>query len=314
MKRYLVNALVLSMVCAGLLVLVLCNPVAAADDEIVTADRTLTAAFEKGDKATIQKWVDPEFTWIDTDGIMWPLREALEAGIKPLVPSTGDIKVVEHKYGNVVWVQVNLDKNYSAHTWVKRGNGWKLLNTSEIAVHAPDYKVVRPTYDVPCINPCAYVPYQPLTANEKAALAGWQEQESGRPGMWAKHLPDNLDQRAGNSAGGPRGPKADIVAAQEKEAQQNAKDPKWHEVAAVPFLWSRWWDEGTAVVMISVQPTYGGRAYWASRVFALLNGTWMMMESYHVTIDSSPVMTAVPLDQSKDPKGLKMLTNRNGAN
>jgi hypothetical protein len=54
MKRYLVSALVLSMVFAVLLALVLSNPVAAADDEIVTADRTLTAAFERGDKATIQ--------------------------------------------------------------------------------------------------------------------------------------------------------------------------------------------------------------------------------------------------------------------
>lgn len=309
MKRYLASALVLSMVFAVMLALVLSNPVAAADDEIVTADRTLTAAFERGDKATIQKWVDPEFTWIDTDGIMWPLRETLEAGIKPLVPSTGDIKVVEHKYGNLVWVQVNLGKNYSAHTWVKRGNGWKLLNTTEIAVHAPDYKTVRPTYDVPCINPCGYVPYKPLTANEKAALAGWQEQESGPTGMWAKHLADNFDQRVVTSAGGLRGPKADLVAAKERAAQ----GPKRPEVADVPFLWSRWWDEGTAVVMISVQPTWGGRAYWASRVFAPLNGTWMMMESYHATIDSSPVMTAVPLDQSEDLKGLKMLS-RSGAN
>ena len=66
---------------------------------------------------------------------MWPLRESLEAHVKPLVPSSGDIKVIEHKYGSVVWVQSNLGKNYAAHTWVKRNNGWKLLQTSEIAVH-----------------------------------------------------------------------------------------------------------------------------------------------------------------------------------
>ena len=62
--------------------------------------------------------------------------------------------------------------------------------------------------------------------------------------------------------------------------------------------------------MISVQPTYGERAYWASRVFAPLNGTWMMMESYHIEIASSPVMTALPLDQSKDAKGLAMLKKK----
>jgi hypothetical protein len=32
----------------------------------------------------------------------------------------------------------------------------------------------------------------------------------------------------------------------------------------------------------------------------------MMMESYHNYINASPVMTAVPLDQSMDPRGLQM--------
>jgi hypothetical protein len=31
----------------------------------------------------------------------------------------------------------------------------------------------------------------------------------------------------------------------------------------------------------------------------------MMMESYHNYIDASPVMTAVPLDQSKDARAMK---------
>src|SRR5207302_1443524 len=84
-----------------------------------------------------------------------------------------DIKVVEHKYGNVVWIQDNLGKDYVAHTWVKRDKGgWKLLQTSEISVHARDYTAVRPNYAVPCINPCEYVPYKPQTENEKASLVG----------------------------------------------------------------------------------------------------------------------------------------------
>jgi len=303
MKRLFVSAFVVS-ICASLLVVVPSKPIAAADDEVVTADRALAEAFEKGDKATIQKWLDPEFTWIDADGIMWPLREALEAGIKPIVPSSGEVRVVEHKYGNVVWVQVSQGKNYAAHTWVKRANEWRLLNTSEIAVRDRDFKAVRPDYDVPCFNPCTFMPYKALTENEKAALAGWQEQELGDVDLWAKHLGDNFDQRAVSTYGGVRGAKANIVAEQKKAHAQNAGKPQ--VAAATPVLWSRWWDLGTAVVMISIHPTYGERAYWASRVFAPLNGTWMMMESYHIAIDSAPVMTAVPLDQSKDPKGLKM--------
>src|SRR5690242_3966259 len=106
MKRWFATLIVTAMVMvAGTLALLTTSPVSAADDEVVTADRAVTIAFQKGDKATINKWVDPEFTWIDTDGIMWPLREALETGVKPLVPAGGDVKVLEHKYGNVVWIQ-----------------------------------------------------------------------------------------------------------------------------------------------------------------------------------------------------------------
>lgn len=313
MKRWYATLLVTAMVIvAGALALLTTSPVSAADDEVVTADHAVTIAFEKGDKATINKWVDPEFTWIDTDGIMWPLREALESGVKPLVPASGDVKVLEHKYGNVVWIQDNLGKDYAAHTWVKRDKGgWKLLQTSEVSVHGRDYSAVRPGYVVPCINPCEFVPYKPQTENERASLAAWMEQESGKPGMWAKHIADNYDQRAVSTYGGPRAPKSQMVA-QIAKAQEEAAAKHQPEVATVPFLWSRWWDFGTAVVMISVQPTYGERAYWASRVFAPLNGTWMMMESYHIYIDASPVMTAVPLDQSKDPKGLKMLSQNGG--
>jgi hypothetical protein len=303
MRRCWRSLLVIGIMLLGVTLALMSRKVSAADDNVVSADRTLTQAFEKGDKAAIQKWLDPEFTWIDSEGIMWPLREALEAGLKPLVSSSGDVKVTEHKYGNVVWIQVNEGKNYAAHFWVKRDKGWKMLHTTEIRVHERDYTNVRPNYEVPCINPCSFVPYKALTANEKAALAAWQEQESGKEGMWAKHIADNYDQRAVMTWSGPRAAKKELVEAQSRARQQNVGRP---QVAAVPFLWSRWWDFGSAVVMISVQPTYGDKAYWASRVFAPLDGVWMMMESYHNYIDASPVMTAVPLDQSKDPRGVKM--------
>jgi hypothetical protein len=47
-------------------------------------------------------------------------------------------------------------------------------------------------------------------------------------------------------------------------------------------------------VMIACQPNWGGKAYWASRVFAKnKDGVWQMTEVYRTTIQASPVMTAV---------------------
>ena len=308
MKRYLSIVLTVLVVGAcGLFAALATKPVVAADDPVIQSDRAVTAALTKGDKAAAEKYLDADFTWIDDKGVYREKEDVFRVGMKPLIPDSANVKYLEHKYGNVIWLQANEGNNYTARFWVKRGSAWKLLHTTELAVGERDYKVIRPNYVVPCINPCEAVPYTPVTENEKAALAGWQEQESGKDGMWAKHIADNFDQRAASSFGGPRLSKSDMVALQERGRVMNAGRP---DVAAVPALMIRTWDFGTAVVMIACQPTYGDKAYWASRVFAPLNGVWMMMESYHNTIDASPVMTAVPLDKSNDVRGLKMISQK----
>jgi hypothetical protein len=303
MKRWSPIFLALILAAVGVAATLTSRPVAAADDAIITADKAVTSALTKGDKAAAEKYLDADFSWIDTLGVMRFKEDVFRVGVKPAVPVAADVTYVEHKYGNVVWLQANQGKRYAAHFWVKRPAGWKLLHTTELDVHPRDFTAVRPNYEVPCVNPCQEVPYTPVTDNEKAALAGWQEQESGREGMWAKHIADNFDQRAGMTWTGPRGAKKDLVAAQARNRQQNPNRP---EVGAAPALFIRSWDFGTAVVMISCQPTYGDKAYWSSRVLAPLDGVWMMMESYHNYIDASPVMTAVPMDQSKDERAMKI--------
>jgi hypothetical protein len=278
-------------------------PMSAADDEIIALDKAATTALSSGDKAAQGKYLDSDFSWVDTKGVMRFGDDSFRAGIRAAVPVADDVKYLEHKYGNVIWLQSNQGKRYSAHFWVKRPAGWKLLHMTEIDVHERDFTTVRPNYEVPCINPCKAVPYTAVTANEKAALDGWQEQESGKEGMWAKHIADNFDQRAAMTWGGPRASKTEMVAMQARARQQNAGKP---EVGTAPALFIRSWDFGTAVVMISCQPTYGDKAYWSSRVLAPLDGVWMMMESYHNYIDASPIMTAVPIDQSKDPRAAAM--------
>ena len=165
-------------------------------DSAVQADRELGAAFEKGNSATVNKLLDAEFTWIDTDGIMWERPDALRAGLKPLVPNASDVKTLEHKYakGKVVWVQNNQGNKYAAHIWVQRPAGWRLLHANEIATRPADpIANVRPDYAVPCINPCKEVPYKPISASEKAVLAAWQDQEGANgPGHHDMHIGDNV--------------------------------------------------------------------------------------------------------------------------
>jgi len=293
MNRFVRNFIVSGLACAGLVAGLNCAPAMAADDAVVTADKAVVAALAKGDRAAANKWLDPDFSWIDSQGIMWAKEDAFRGGLKPLVLPGDNVKITEHKYGkSVVWIQWNQDNKYSARFWVKRPGGWKLLHTTEIAAMPKrDFQTVEPTYDIPCDNPCKVVPYKPISAGEKAALDEWQTQESSQEN-WEKHVADNMDQRAVTTYGGASPSKADRIAGMNKRKMANPNAPK---VGAAPALWIRTWDFGDAVVMVSVQPTYGDKAYWSSRVLAPNEaGLWQMMESYHNYILASPVMTATP--------------------
>jgi hypothetical protein len=74
----------------------------------------------------------------------------------------------------------------------------------------------------------------------------------------------------------------------------NAKRPF---VGAAPAVYVREWDFGDAIVAIMLQPTYGGKPYWSSRIFANHDGFWKMEQSYHTTIQAAPRMTALPMNE-----------------
>ena len=252
------NLLTSGIACVGLMATLASVPATAADDAVVTADKAVVAALAKGDKVAANKWLDPDFSWIDSEGIMWAKEDAFRGGLKPLVVAGDDVKITEHKYGKrVVWIQWNQDNRYSARFWVKRASGWKLLHTTEIAsMPKRDFKTIEPTYEVPCNNPCKAVPYKPLSPGEKASLDEWQTQESSQQN-WEQHVADNMDQRVVSTYGGASPSKADRIIGMNKRKAANPDAPK---VGAAPALWIRTWDFGDAVVMVSVQPTYGDKA------------------------------------------------------
>jgi len=273
--------------------------------EVTRADDALETALARGDRAAVERMLDPEFTWITPDGIMWPKREALEAGLRPLVGVGDDVRIIERRYGAAVYVERSRsEREFAMHIWADRADGPRLLHINEIAVRERDYEAVPPDFEVPCLNPCEYIPWTPLTPNQRAAYAAWQEQERGpdRSG-WEKRVADNYDQRPVNTYAGRTPSKADRIAARRRRAAANPDAPY---VAATPVLWARWWDVGDeAVFQISLHPTYGEKPYWASRVFARIDGLWQMAESYHTYIEDGPIMTAVPISASRDPRQAK---------
>jgi hypothetical protein len=294
MKEFIAHLLAAAVLSVGMAAAQEANPAAAgatpSKDAIVKADHQIVRALEKGDHDAADKFLDADFSWIDNEGVMRVKDDAWRAGLKPLLGAGSDVELLEHKYGKVVWLQASQGKNYTAHFWVERPAGWRLLHISEITVRQRDFTPVRPNFDVPCVNPCKSLPYVPISESEKEAVAAWQEQESG-PAGWDKHIATNYDQRAVNTWVGRRPATKDIIAARNKHMAENPNEPK---VSTMPVLWMRTWDFGDAVVMIACQPTWGDKAYWASRVFAKINGLWQMAESYQNVIQASPILAAVP--------------------
>src|SRR5436305_1287399 len=103
---------------------------------------------------------------------------------------------------------------------------------------------------------------------------------------------ENLDQRAINTYGGRSASKKDRFAGMMRAQQQNPNRP---EIGAAPVAFGRAWDFGESVLWVQLQPTYGDKPYWSSRVYANINGTWQMAESYHTYIKDAPVMAPVPV-------------------
>lgn len=289
MKRYAMIAFGLCTVLAAGLLAAQSKP---ADDEIVKADKTLEMAYAKGDHATINKLLDPEFSWIDTDGIMWERADTFRANLKPLVPMTDETKITEHKYGKVVWIQDNIGNKYAAHFWVQRPEGWRLLHVNEIEARPEQPgEMSKPTFTIPCINPCKQLPWKALSPSEKAAIENWQDQESGT-GHHDMHMGDHVVVIGSNTMNPKPSPTAT------GPTKVNPPTPDRPFVSTTPALWVRTWDFGDSVVAIMLQPTWGGKAYWSSRVFANHgNGFWKMEESYHTTIQAAPMMQAVPMKQ-----------------
>jgi hypothetical protein len=295
MKGFMTTGLALCAAAAGLTAAQTSK--SAANDPALQADRALQTAYSKGDTATVKKLIDDEFRWIDTDGIMYERADALRANLKPLVPMTAETKITEHKYGKVVWIQHNLEHKFAAYFWVQRPQGWRLLHVNEIEAHpAVPGENSRPKFTIPCINPCKELPWKPLSPNEQAAIEGWQDQESGT-GRRLMHMGDHVFTISSNTMN----PQQTVPSSGPTKVEPPT--PERPFISTTPAVYVKTWDFGDAVVAIMLQPTWGGKPYWSSRVFANHNGFWKMEESYHTTIQAAPRMQYVPDERQQSKAG-----------
>ena len=251
-------------------------------------DRTFVQAMGRGGSAALELIADPDFTWINGQGISQAREDVVKAlasgkGPKLLLGASNDPQPMQATYGaQMAVVQRHKDKMHSMHVWVKRANGWRLLNIAETIEYA-EIPYGGTTINADCTNPCTKVPFIPGNATQAAVMAAWQDQQTGPEGWLRRVAPDQI----AYSTNGTR-THASRVAVMNQQKASGAS------IASPPLIWARIWDFNDSALMISIQQGNNSKAVWSSRVFFNRDGNWHMVEGYQMYVQDAPVMVKAP--------------------
>jgi len=303
MKNFVVQALAVAGFCGGLWAAVNALPLVLAampfpPDAQGTAtnpvtpdplrlDRELVQAIEKGEGAVLERAADTDFSWIDPRGVSMAREDLLKAfaagkGPKPVLGAASDVQPGYRAYGSQLAVVTrHKDKSHSLHVWVRRPAGWRLLSIAEVIEFA-SVPYGGTTINATCTNPCSTVPFIPGNATQQAVMAAWQEQQTGPEGWLRRVAQENV----GYSTNGTRTRDSRIAVINQQKASGAS-------VASPSLIWARIWDFNDAALMLSIQQGNNAKPVWSSRVFAIRDGLWQMVEGFQMTVQDGVVMTAV---------------------
>lgn len=258
---------------------------ANAASDTLTLDRTFLQGMERGESAALERVADADFTWIDPRGVSVAREDLLKAlaagkGLKPALGTGSDVQVENVAYGSqLAVVRRHKDKTHSLHVWVRRPAGWRLLSIIEVIEFA-SVPYGGTTINATCVNPCTTVPFFPANATQQAIMAAWQEQQTG-PAGWLRRV---AEENVGYSTNGTR-TRASRIAVMNQQQASGAS------VASPALIWARIWDFGDAALMLSIQQGNNAKPVWSSRVFAMRNGLWQMVEGFQAYVQDGVVMT-----------------------
>lgn len=242
------------------------------------ADQTFLGSIENRNAGSLDRVLDPEFTWLTPAGVLRSRASILAAIPDAVVMLSGVPTADARRSGaDVMVVQRHSVGTHRLHVWVRREAGWRLLHVSEVieGEHVPYGGTMIGA--AACINPCKVVPFVPATSAEKGVMDAWQAQQSG-PELWTRHVGDGNVARTSNGTH----TKDDRLAVQRRQIRDGVV------VTPSPLVWARIWAFGDAAFMLALQSRAAGKPFWASRVFEVREGVWVMAESYQVTIEGMP--------------------------
>jgi uncharacterized protein DUF4440 len=260
------------------------HPAAAenAEQAMLQADRALVKAVANSDRQALEKILDEDFTWTDSDGKTEGKSQVLKNLPKPGIDGAAGAPAKDYVYGEIGNVQENLGRVHTLRVWVKRPAGWRAIVYQEVTSleTAPSF---APGAGENCENPCKSVPYHPNNGAEKQVVSAYERLETAamahNSAVFSTLVADEFVAASSNSN-----------KLYDKRGRMNDFDhSKMAGVAPTPLSSARLFDFGDTILMTSLHRPDRGKPLHVTRIWVKRNGNWVETLSYQTSIrDSSP--------------------------
>lgn len=251
-------------------------PLFAANGAVAHVDALLLQGLVSHNGTAIAPLLDPEFTWIDSQGKSQNRARLLQSFPSPA--NAGE-QIQVREYGNTAVVRVDRGQMHVLRIWVQRPEGWRALLYQEVLQVAKSETPGPGSSD--CENPCRSIPFTPQTANEKAAIASWQgvmrAMASNDADAYGLLIADEFS--ATDTHHARSFSKSDRLEQIRKLKQTGAHS------APPPLVSARMFDLGETVMMIAREQRPNGKPYFNTRMWVNRDGRWQMLFSFNTRIE-----------------------------
>jgi hypothetical protein len=230
-----------------------------------------------GDRATLEKLLDADFTWTDLHGRTRSKADILRDIPKGDIPGEHAAALKTYTYGEIGDIQANLGKAHILRVWVRRPAGWKAIVYQEVQSldAAPSF---APGAGKDCENPCKMVPYKPKNETEQQVIAAYSKLETAamahNSAVFATLVAEEFVAASSNSN----------KLYDKRGRMEDFDHAKMAGVAPTPLVSARMFVFGDAVLMTSQHIPDRGKLLHVTRIWVKRNGNWMETVSYQTSV------------------------------
>jgi hypothetical protein len=244
---------------------------------MLQADRAFVEAVAKADKPALEKLLDADFTWTDSEGRTRTKAQVLRDPPKPAIANEKDARLKQYAYGEIGDVQANLGRTHVLRVWAKRRGDWKAIVHQEVlSLDAPPS--VAPGAGKNCENPCKTVAYTPKNEAERQVVTAYSKLETAAmahdSAVFATVVADEFVAASSNSN----------KLYDKRGRMEDFDHSKMGGVVPSPLVSARMFDFGEAVLMTSEHQPDRGRPLHITRLWVRRDGSWVETLSYQTSV------------------------------